>query len=711
MKKLSHLLWSALLVLLLFTGCKREVKIFYSSFLVTFNANGGIGNDRTQIFNHDQEKELLPNTFTKAHYSFAGWIAAPKQEFDEAGNPKYTVYTDKQKISISEDTTLYAQWEKAEIITIPSNSKKTLTINYTKDSDTARWPQDLTALDVYFQEVKDKDGNFKILDDIPFITMETAAKLFEGYLFYGEDPNYTKLSVKDHIFTLTRNNETAVLDFDEGTVTFSERNEFVKPEVCKYACDFCSQETVYLNNGVRHYFDFNDKYSYVVKGQAKTINLSNYDIPLAVNENGQGFIPLQTFTDLFWTNFSGFGYNGKALYLFGNHDDALNKEYFDNSLFTNKQISEHLQKFSVNELCMEMDNFYGLKEQEKISDFKDYINTLTTFDKVPVVEYFYNTDPLKRTYGMYDFISYYIDDLHSAYIQGGPYLTFDKMQNEANNAYLFSKRNTGTSSYKKQKDMIGLFLKKGMSFKDLNGNSGNSAFKMYEEKSDENGITVILSFDEFTGNISHDYYNPENLHYLEELVNSNKASTVELVLYAASRIRNYDINTQKINVIIDLSCNAGGRVDGAAFLLSWLKNETPISIRDTFTNAKYNITYLIDSNLDNVFDENDSLSNYANVYCITSGFSFSCGNLLPFALKNNGATLIGQQSGGGACSVLSRITPDGQLYTHSSTLEIEKNINGSYYNVDKGVEPDVYVKDFENIYDRTKLLALIDSLK
>jgi hypothetical protein len=37
--------------------------------------------------------------------------------------------------------------------------------------------------------------------------------------------------------------------------------------------------------------------------------------------------------------------------------------------------------------------------------------------------------------------------------------------------------------------------------------------------------------------------------------------------------------------------------------------------------------------------------------------------------------------------------------------------NGAYYDVDQGVEPDVFIRDFRSFYDRNALAELINGLR
>jgi hypothetical protein len=70
---------------------------------VTFNANGGSGNMASQNFIKDVEQTLKANTFTKTGYSFKNW--------NTLQNGTGTSYQDKGTIIVSENTTLFAQWD------------------------------------------------------------------------------------------------------------------------------------------------------------------------------------------------------------------------------------------------------------------------------------------------------------------------------------------------------------------------------------------------------------------------------------------------------------------------------------------------------------------------------------------------------------------------------------------------------------------------
>ncbi len=77
-----------------------------NTYYVAFNANGGTGSMSNESFTYDADaKALTTNTFTRSHYTFAGW----NTKADGSGDP----YTDEQKVSnlaTSGTLALYAQW-------------------------------------------------------------------------------------------------------------------------------------------------------------------------------------------------------------------------------------------------------------------------------------------------------------------------------------------------------------------------------------------------------------------------------------------------------------------------------------------------------------------------------------------------------------------------------------------------------------------------
>ena len=71
--------------------------------VITYDANGGNGTMDAQTVKKGTEVTISANTFTREGYTFTGW----NTEADGKG----TAYADKAKVALTENITLYAQWE------------------------------------------------------------------------------------------------------------------------------------------------------------------------------------------------------------------------------------------------------------------------------------------------------------------------------------------------------------------------------------------------------------------------------------------------------------------------------------------------------------------------------------------------------------------------------------------------------------------------
>ena len=73
-------------------------------YTVTFNANGGIGTMQPQTFTEGEANALKANAFIRTKYAFAGWNTDP--------NGTGSAYADMQEITVSQNMSLYAQWQQ-----------------------------------------------------------------------------------------------------------------------------------------------------------------------------------------------------------------------------------------------------------------------------------------------------------------------------------------------------------------------------------------------------------------------------------------------------------------------------------------------------------------------------------------------------------------------------------------------------------------------
>ena len=220
---------------------------------------------------------------------------------------------------------------------------------------------------------------------------------------------------------------------------------------------------------------------------------------------------------------------------------------------------------------------------------------------------------------------------------------------------------------------------------------------------EEVGNTAYVTFDGFDS-----LYRGEAFYAGLEDGEIPTDDTIGLIIYAHQQITRSGSPIE--NVVLDLSCNLGGAVDAAIFVLGWLLGDAPFSVKDMSTGAMSTSIYRADVNLDRKFDEADTISD-KNLYCLISPVSFSCGNLVPAALKaSQKVTLLGQTSGGGSCIVQPLSTAWGTVFQISSSLRMSFLKNGSFYDIDQGVSPDFYISRLSNFYDRQALTDYINSL-
>ncbi len=123
------------------------------------------------------------------------------------------------------------------------------------------------------------------------------------------------------------------------------------------------------------------------------------------------------------------------------------------------------------------------------------------------------------------------------------------------------------------------------------------------------------------------------------------------------------------NVIFDLSCNVGGSSDVLAFIVGLTTGGDRLYGLDKVTGQKLTVRYGIDADLDGVFDEKDGPARFDrfNYGVLTTRLTFSCGNLFPFMMREGGAVLLGESSGGGSCCIQLCSMPDGMDYVMSSS--------------------------------------------
>lgn len=512
-----------------------------------------------------------------------------------------------------------------------------------------------------------KDGQ----TDIPYVDMDTVREVAIDAQRYLKDDGYQLTMETDGktVDFVRENGSRASIDFGEGAIAWDDYNLFTTASYAQQQMDILSH-TGLDENGEPELFQRGDS-SFVRRGESIGLYFEDFFIEL-IYEDGKGYMPLQTFSDLFLAYFYiNLAYNGEAVFMIEATDlGDMRETYYS---VEPRERSAELARFNYVETCLSLQFNYGLKDEHDIPSFG------TLFELTGIDQAMQSTDALEANVALSDVINGYIDDLHSAFVFASPYA--GDVAVESNVQSLSANRLIGHAQ--RLSAAAREYFPDGMRF--------------YQEI----GNTAYISFNSFTADYDNDYYGA--LASGEPI-----ADTIGIIMYAHAQITRE--NSPIENVVLDLSLNTGGHADAAIYTIAWFLGECDLHLEDAVTGARSSTNYRVDVNGDRKFDENDSIA-HLNRYCLVSPVSFSCGNLVPAVFKNsNQVTLLGRQTGGGACAVQPLASADGSIWQISSRLRLSTVTNGSFYAVDQGVAPDVLIDKDESYYDREALTEYINNL-
>ena len=520
------------------------------------------------------------------------------------------------------------------------------------------------------------------VDDLPYLEFEDMAALlwFLNQECMGDSGYDLSIEYKYSKVTLSRENGyTATFDFDKGTITFDDYDAFLHNSNETTLIDLLS-EPGFDENGQAQLFLRDKEKSFDRYGDMKTFDLGAYGIKMYIRGENY-YIPMQTINDIFLSPAMNIGvlFNGRALFL------ASDSQLFDYSageytpladLYYSAaptQRSDALAEYSYNELCMLLDNLYGLKGPHDINSFAE------TFWQIGFDEALRSKDPTTADNALKLFIDFYLDDLHSVFNE---YSWMAGLQDISSS--------TGMANRKIEEHAD--------AYREARAAQYGDDVPAYEEV----GNTAYITFDSFESQY------PGQAYYGGTEDSPVPDDTIALIAYAHEQITRPDSPIE--NVVLDLSNNLGGAVDAAVFVLGWFLGDAPFSVKNMSTGAMSTSVYRADVNLDRAFDDSDTVAD-RHLYCLISPVSFSCGNLVPAALKSSQkVTLLGRTSGGGSCVVQPLSTAYGSVFQISSAQRMSFLKNGSFYDIDQGVDPDYYINDIAHFYDREALTAYINGL-
>ena len=440
------------------------------------------------------------------------------------------------------------------------------------------------------------------------------------------------------------------------------------------------------------------------------VNFSGFeDFVLCAEIDGElnYYVSLNTFGNLF-TN-GQYVYNGKEVYsvnkIINNGFDNA-KEFYRFDEGTGKKMrSSALTNFTYNELCINLDLNYGLKELHgnKFDCFDSY------FEYVGLKSKLLNPDPEIFCKAIWDLCEAYFSDNHSNFKFASYYCGYDIAKKFAERVETGDENLLTGGSIDKKSELYNT-ARQNVYGENVPG----------LEFSDD-GKTAIVRFDEYTAAEDSDLNaiinetNQKLEKTTEEICELIKTDYIaiyadidtEYYLYCVNKM--IKENPEVENVILDMSNNGGGACRTAVATLAWMLGEVQTNITNSITGAKCSSVYVCDINADGKFDENDTIKD-KKLFCLISPASFSCGNMVPAMLKSSDkVVLLGETSGGGSACVYPTMAADSTIFQISSRYVMSENKNGSNYDIDKGIEPHVRLQP-ETLYDREKICSIVANM-
>ena len=527
--------------------------------------------------------------------------------------------------------------------------------------------EDIETLDLMFSDATGK---------IPYVSLQDGLDFLYGA---GE---YTT-EVKDGIIVVTRSNGAFLeVDVEDETIYFSDYDLFLKQPDAVTLLDIVLDDSI-----IKH-----EPLSFESRGRSLTLEYGTFNIDI-FKAGDLCILPLQTFSDVFGiASLGAILYNGEDLFFVSsksclkNYDDELTElgeKYYS---VEPAELDEAFADFNYKELGLNLQLNYGLAESHNITKIREWFEMLGLDEKLS------STDPFQGDYALAEICYKYFGDLHSAFHARSPYTGvhregIDIVPSPSVKNYIQNLHERLEARQEFFSDGVPGFQKKG--------------------------DTAYITFDDFSFDRSRDYAKEpltrKEKRAIEKDFASSGIDTIGLIHYANEEIQD---NPRIKNVVIDLSCNTGGAVDAEIFVASWLLGQSSLAVRRNITDCQSATSYTADVNFDGKFGAPDDYVGDRRIFCIISGTTFSCGNLLASMLAESGkVTLIGNKTGGGACAVYITSTAAGSLFQTSSPWLFSSVRNGAFFDIEGGVVPDYKLTGYSSFYDRSEKKGLTAFIK
>lgn len=257
-------------------------------------------------------------------------------------------------------------------------------------------------------------------NDIPFIEVNNGLSFFRDFL-EKSDFNVEASDNGNIVICTIGDDLTAEFNYYEKSIEFSDYDLFITKKdglpmdliennESKSTAD---EPVMFLRSPYDHYYN----------GDPIRISLEDYSIPM-LKDKGKLFIPLSTFNDIFISQTEYVLVSIDEHLFFFNQGiildttNELTQLYY--SIEPKETLSEEMTKFNYNELCLNLDLRYGLKDTHKIKDFVSYLNRMG-LKKEYLSGNVYRIDKANIQLSTACFA-----DFHSSYVCSSPYFDREK---------------------------------------------------------------------------------------------------------------------------------------------------------------------------------------------------------------------------------------------------------------------------------------------
>ena len=447
---------------------------------------------------------------------------------------------------------------------------------------------------------------------------------------------------------------------------------------------------------------------------AKELDFGKYGIDL-VGDGDDLWVPLAALQCLFSSPFNyNASYNGKGIYMQDGMETLLpvnaktaDSEYY---AFMGNPRSEEKVRFDYNVLCFYMDNCFGFPARSRLSVSIAEAGLDKTLDKtidginLPALkEYLLSADMEDYVFGLYALMAAVDDGGHTTFADL-PLVTEERKAAwaEKNAALRIASSEKNAYADESLAAILNVAQSVPVATFDLYENItyDNGEWAKYYEKGD----TALYLF-------THFYCNRLGWTLYED--GQSKEMPEDTMGTFMKCLEKAQSNPNIKKFVIFLALNNGGESGIATTMAKIISGQAYRHQYDAYTGRDEIIYYDVDLNFDGVFDEKDNEISYPFQFAIVAGATtYSAANYLTSMAKDNGVCVLGEQSGGGACSPQPTPESEGTLFNLSARYRLMDKNND---HVDFGIEPDYLLTvekdggiDYSRFFDFTEISRLMD---